>query len=237
MASRKGDLPVGARTSTASLWRPRFHPATLWSLGFTSAAFLAAYYVGYISHLPQMDFRVYRMGGQHVFGSSLYSSEITILGKHLLFTYPPAAAALFWPVSHYSDFAGQTIWDVTNLLALTSLIAVSISAAQSRTVVRSDWRTALILLAPVGFLLYPVRSDLIIGQINIVLVLMIVTDLTVGVSWRGRQLPEGAPNCLLPPGWGATLRHLSRRGEPPDKRPADGGVLVLDEGLSAVHDG
>ncbi len=191
MASRVGDLPVGVRISTASLWRPRFHTATLWSLGFTSAAFLAAYYVGYISHLPQMDFRVYRMGGQHVFGSSLYSSEITILGKHLLFTYPPVAAVLFWPVSHYSDFAGQTIWDVTNLLALTSLIAVSISAAQSRTVVRSDWRTALILLAPVGFLLYPVRSDLVIGQVNIVLVLMIVTDLTVGVSWRDRQLPEG----------------------------------------------
>jgi alpha-1,2-mannosyltransferase len=36
-----------------------------------------------------------------------------------------------------------------------------------------------------------VRSDLVIGQINILLVLMIVTDLTVGVSWRGSRLPEG----------------------------------------------
>ena len=76
-------------------------------------------------------------------------------------------------------------------MALTALIAVSLAAARSRSVMRTDWRTALILLAPVGFLLWPVRSDLNLGQINIVLVLMIVTDLTVGVSWRSRRLPKG----------------------------------------------
>ena len=194
MAARVGGRSVGGRTSTKSLWGPRrerFSPATLWLLGFASAAVLAAYEVGYVSHLPQMDFQVYRMGGHHAFGASLYSSEITVLGRHLLFTYPPVAAVLFWPVSHFSNVVGQTIWDAINLVALTSLIAVSIAGARSKMLVRSDWRTALILVAPVGFLLYPVRSDLVIGQINIVLVLMIVTDLTVGVSWRGRRLPEG----------------------------------------------
>ena len=35
------------------------------------------------------------------------------------------------------------------------------------------------------------RENLLLGQINIVLVLMIVVDLTTGVSWRGRQLPRG----------------------------------------------
>ncbi len=190
-----GDVVIGdARTPATSPWNSEgehLGPTTWWLLGLISAAILAAYYVLYIPHLPQMDFQVYRAGGQHAFGSSLYSSQITVLGRHLLFTYPPVAALLFWPLSHSPIFAGQTIWDAINFVALTSLIAVSIAGARSRSVVRSDWRTALVLLAPVGFLLYPVRSNLVIGQINIVLVLMIVTDLTVGVSWRGRKLPEG----------------------------------------------
>jgi alpha-1,2-mannosyltransferase len=144
-----------------------------------------------VAHVPQLDFYVYRMGGQHAFGSSLYSVEITVRGQHGFFTYPPVAAVLFWPLSHLSIFAGQTIWDASNLVALTALIAISIAAAQCRRVIRSDWRTALVLLAPISFFLYPVRYHLVLAQINIVLVLMIVADLTVGVSWRGRSLPTG----------------------------------------------
>jgi alpha-1,2-mannosyltransferase len=162
----------------------------LWLLGLASAAVLGVY-LAWFAHVTQMDFQVYRMGGQHVFGSGLYSSEITRLGRHLLFTYPPFSAALFWPLSHVSVYAGQTIWNAINWVALTTLIAVSIAAARSRSLVRSDWRTALILLTPVSFLFYPLWSDLALGQINIVLVLMIVADLTIGVSWRGRPLPQG----------------------------------------------
>ena len=47
------------------------------------------------------------------------------------------------------------------------------------------------LVGPIGLFLQPVRSSLSLGQINILLVLMIATDLTIGVSWRGRSLPRG----------------------------------------------
>ena len=167
-----------------------WHPVALWAAAFTSASIIT-YLLALVAHVPQMDFQVYRMGAQHVLAGGLYSAEITVIGQHLLFTYPPLAAILFWPLAHVSIFGGQTIWDVTDLVALTALIAVSIAAARSGNVVRSDWRTALILLAPVGFLLYPVRYNLALGQINVVLVLMIVADLTIGVSWRGRELPKG----------------------------------------------
>jgi alpha-1,2-mannosyltransferase len=83
------------------------------------------------------------------------------------------------------------VWDVVDLLAVAALIAVSVAAARCRQVTSSDWRTGLILLAPVGLLLWPFRSDLDLGQINVVLVLMIVSDLTVGWSVRGRRLPTG----------------------------------------------
>jgi alpha-1,2-mannosyltransferase len=193
MATRAGKSQGGRVLSTASPWRSflvKWYPVALWVVGFASAGVITFSLV-WDAHHPQMDFQVYRMGGQHVLGSGLYSAEITVLGQHLLFTYPPLAAILFWPLSHLSIVAGQTIWDAVDLVALTALIAVSIAAARSRSVVRSDWRTALVLLAPIGFLLYPVRYNLALGQINVVLVLMIVADLTIGVSWRGRDLPRG----------------------------------------------
>jgi alpha-1,2-mannosyltransferase len=193
MATRAGKSRSGRVLSTASPWRSflvKSYPVALWAAGLASAGIITFSLI-WDAHHPQMDFQVYRMGGQHVLGSGLYSAEITVLGQRLLFTYPPLAAILFWPLSHLSVVTGQTIWDAVDLVALTALIAVSMAAARSRSVVRSDWRTALVLLAPIGFLLYPVRYNLALGQINVVLVLMIVADLTVGVSWRGRDLPRG----------------------------------------------
>jgi len=167
------------------------YPVVLWVGAFVSAVSIAAYYFLYLARLPQMDFRVYRMGGQHVLDGRLYSSHITALGRHLVFTYPPVSTVLFWPFSFLSVHAGQILWDGIDLVALTALIAVSLAAARSRSVIGSDLRTALILLAPVGFLLWPLRSNLNLGQINVVLVLMIVTDLCMGISWRGRHMPKG----------------------------------------------
>jgi alpha-1,2-mannosyltransferase len=139
----------------------------------------------------QVDFQVYRMGGQHVLGSGLYSSFVTYQQSHLRFTYPPLAALLFWPVSHLTTFAGGLSWDSIDLVALVALIAVSIAGARGRNVVPSDWRTGALLLIPLGFFLFPVRQDLELGQINVLLVLMIVADLAARVSWRGRRLPKG----------------------------------------------
>ena len=162
----------------------------LWTLAFVSAGSLTAY-MAWFAHAQQMDFQVYRMGGQHLLSRELYSSEITVLGRHLLFTYPPIAALFFSPFSHLSVHSGQAVWDAIDLGALAALIAVSCAAAQRRSVARSDWQIGLIALAPVGLFLYPVLENLVLGQINIILVLMIVTDLTIGVSWKGKTLPAG----------------------------------------------
>jgi alpha-1,2-mannosyltransferase len=195
MASRAGELPIGpVRASTAVPSRRRalqLAPPMLWIIGIPSAALLTIYSLWYSANEPEMDFQVYRMGGRHMLGSGLYSSQIEVLGRHLSFTYPPLAALLFWPISHLSVFAGQVLWDAINLAALVALIAVSIAAARSRRLASSDWRTALMLLLPAALLLYPVRSDLALGQINIVLTLMIVADLATGLSWRSHSFPHG----------------------------------------------
>ncbi len=138
-----------------------------------------------------MDFLVYRMAGQHVVGGGLYSSHITVLGRSLVFIYPPVSALFFWPFSLVAPHVAQIIWDVMDVGALTALMAVSLAAARSRPVNGSDWRTSLILLAPVGFLLWPVRYDLNLGQINLLLVLMVVTDLTILRTAEVPSLPCG----------------------------------------------
>jgi alpha-1,2-mannosyltransferase len=196
MTSRVSEVsvgPEGPSTVDPSRRRPiAFEPLTLWIVGSALTAVAAIYSVWYSAHEPEMDFQVYRMGGQHLSGSGLYSAHIEVLGRHLLFTYPPVAAFLFWPISYIPTFAGQVLWDAVNLVALLTLLAVSIAAARRGRVEFSDCRTALLLLAPVALLLYPVRSDLALGQINILLVLAIVADLTMDLSWGGRSLPRGA---------------------------------------------
>jgi len=195
MASRPGEwpmVPVRASTAPPPRWRPlTLPPAMAWIIGIPTAALLAISSLWYSTNEPEMDFQVYRTGARHIFRSDLYSSQIEVLGRHLSFTYPPLAGLLFWPISRLSPFAGQILWNASNLVALVALIALSIAAARSRRLVGSDWRTALMLLLPVALLLYPVRSDLALGQINIMLILMIVADLTTGLSWRGRSLPHG----------------------------------------------
>jgi alpha-1,2-mannosyltransferase len=195
MASRVGELPMGPMgAAVPPRSRPRllpFEPLSLWILGSASTVVLVIYALWYSANEPEMDFQVYRMGGRHIFGSGLYSSEIEVLGRHLSFTYPPFAALLFWPLSHLTVFAGQVLWDALTLLALIALIALSISAALSRPMVASDWRAALLLVTPIALLLFPVRSDLALGQVNILLILMIVADLTTGLTWRGRSFPHG----------------------------------------------
>jgi hypothetical protein len=136
MASRAGDLPMGPlRASTAALSQRRpftLAPPMLWIIAIPSAALLAIYSLWYSANEPEMDCQVYRMGGRHILGPGLYSSQIEVLGRHLSFTYPPLAALLFWPISHLSVFVGQVLWDAINVAALIALIAVSIAAARSR---------------------------------------------------------------------------------------------------------
>lgn len=193
MALHAHDLAVDHAPPLLDRWKARIaevRPRTLWMLACASAVLLAASLVLWARGL-QVDFQVYRIGGQHVMGSGLYSSALTAGIHRLPFTYPPLAALLFWPISDLSTYAGKLIWDAVDLVVLAALLAVSIAAARARPLERGDWRTALILVFPAGLLLYPVINDLQLGQINLVLVLMIVVDLVVGVSWRGKRLPRG----------------------------------------------
>src|SRR5579863_4496560 len=73
----------------------------------------------------QVDIDVYRMGGRHVLLPDLYSVQFGKSG--LSFTYPTFAALVFAPFGlNFGIWSLQFVWAVTNVVALGSLIFLSI---------------------------------------------------------------------------------------------------------------
>ena len=193
-------------------------PGLRWALGGLSAAVVGLFALA-LAHQWQADFEVYRTGGQHVLGTGLYAAQVKAVDRVLLFTYTPLAALAFWPFSFLSPWAGQIVWGVVNIAALAALVAVSAAAARRRPVQRADWQLALIALAPVSLLIWPVRYGFELGQINVVLVLMIVADLSM------ESLPAGeaaAPGSARRRG-GGDQAHPARLHLVPARHPAVGG--------------
>ena len=113
------------------------------------------------------------------------SSRVTYPTDHLGFTYPPFSALLFAPFAHFPARACDVVFSWVNLAALFGVIVVSLRAVcralDKRTVLW--WGLALVL--PV-LLFDPVRQTFLLGQVNIILALMVVADLTMDLP-----LPRG----------------------------------------------
>ena len=124
----------------------------------------------------QLDLGTYLLGGAHARSNDLFS--VTYPTDHLGFTYPPFSALLFAPFAHVPPRVCEVVFSWVNLVALCALVAVSLravcAALDRRTVV---W-WALALLLPV-LLFDPVRQTFLLGQVNIILALMVVADMTL----------------------------------------------------------
>jgi alpha-1,2-mannosyltransferase len=179
-AGDRRDAAAIARLRSASPWLP----VILAALSLAGAVALA------ISPATgsQVDFEVYRMGGAQILGSRLY--DVYLAGLNLHFTYPPFAALLFWPFAQVSIRLGQLVWLVINLVALVALTAVSIQAVRPDWPRARIWGLALITLFPV-LRLSPDILTLDYGQVNFVVALLVLVDLTVVVRLGSRTLPRG----------------------------------------------
>jgi alpha-1,2-mannosyltransferase len=136
----------------------------------------------------QVDFDVYRMGAAHVLDQHLYDVHLT--GLNLPFTYPPFAALLFWPFTPFPVHAGQLIWSLLNLVMLAALTATSIRAARPQWPHQRTWATAALVLFPV-LLLSPDLSTLDFGQVNFLVALLVLSDLTGVIRMGSHTLPRG----------------------------------------------
>ncbi|MCV7015932.1 glycosyltransferase 87 family protein [Mycolicibacterium madagascariense] len=136
----------------------------------------------------RIDIDVYRMGGRAwLDGTSLYRDGIlfrTEAGLGLPFTYPPLAAAVFAPFAFLTlPGASATITVitfalllVTTVIVLTRLQVWEASAAIPGPAWRRRCWLAAAIVAPAAVYLEPIRSNFDFGQINVVLMTLVIAD-------------------------------------------------------------
>jgi alpha-1,2-mannosyltransferase len=151
----------------------------------------ALVYAGWqlFGHLPyRIDIEVYRMGGRAwLDGRPLYADGVTfhtLIGLDLPFTYPPLAAILFSPFAWLSFPAASvaiTVLTLVLLLVSTWLVLTRLDVWETSSVtsepawLRRCWLAGgLVALATVH--LEPVAANFAFGQINVVLMTLVIAD-------------------------------------------------------------
>ncbi|MGH9016268.1 MAG: glycosyltransferase 87 family protein [Acidimicrobiales bacterium] len=124
----------------------------------------------------EVDLGTYLMGGAHAFSPSLYRMLYPPTG--LGFTYPPFPALLFAPFSHLPLRVDTVAFTWLGLAAVFGLLAVSLRATAPALDRRTVLWWALGLVGP-AVLLAPVRETLTFGQVNLILALAVVADMTM----------------------------------------------------------
>ncbi len=124
----------------------------------------------------QIDLSTYLLGGAHAHANNLFTVTLPI--DHLGFTYPPFSALLFAPFAHVPLRICEVAFSWLNLAAVFALIAVSLRAVCKSLDRRTILWWALALVLPV-VLFDPVRQTFLLGQVNIILALMVVADMTL----------------------------------------------------------
>ncbi|OJZ68596.1 alpha-(1-2)-phosphatidylinositol mannosyltransferase [Mycolicibacterium diernhoferi] len=135
----------------------------------------------------RIDIDVYRMGGRAwLDGTELYNDATvfeTQAGLDLPFTYPPLAAVAFAPFAWLSLPAASAAITVTTLvllivsthIVLTRLRVWETSSLRAPAWARRLW-LAVALVAPAVVFLEPIRANFDFGQINVVLMTLVIAD-------------------------------------------------------------
>ncbi|MBF6330782.1 glycosyltransferase 87 family protein [Nocardia transvalensis] len=147
-----------------------------------------------------IDLQVYRLGVQAWWhGADMYGTlPKTTLGIGLPFIYPPFAALALGPFAILSWHLAATTFFVVSTLALAVTIYLTARRLWPGTLELALWASACAL--PVGLLLEPVHSTLDFGQVNLLLMALVVADcLALRPKWpRGMLIGLAAAIKLTP---------------------------------------
>ncbi|HEY5856882.1 MAG TPA: glycosyltransferase 87 family protein [Aldersonia sp.] len=125
----------------------------------------------------RLDLDVYRLGGTvFAHGDPIYGQlPLTAFGTPLPFTYPPLAAISFAPMSWMSLTAASTIMTIVSIVALAASILLTMrSLGITDTALWLSGGAAALGLA---FVAEPVFSTLNYGQVNLLLMALVLADL------------------------------------------------------------
>jgi alpha-1,2-mannosyltransferase len=149
----------------------------------------------------RLDLDVYRIGStiwRH--GGSLYGAlPNTTGGINLPFTYPPAAAIIFAPLSMISFPAASTLITLATVISLLVVLVLVVRSLGVKAQGADRWLLIGALL-PLALLVEPVRQTLGFGQVNVLLMVLVALDcLTTTKRWpRGVLIGIAAAVKLTP---------------------------------------
>lgn len=136
------------------------------------------------ANVYRIDLDVYRLGAQTLLqGGDLYGTLPDVeIGANLPFTYPPIAAVLFAPLAWLPLDVASALFTVVAIAAYGLAIWVVTREVSGLTATRAAWLA--VALSAVFFWAGPMRESVAFGQINTVLMALVVVDL---IGLRGRR--------------------------------------------------
>lgn len=168
-------------------------PQILRWVGVLAALVITGYYLKLAATGYLMDLSVFRDAGNALrHNQPLYANGFAD-GFH--FIYPPFAAVLFVPLTTIGTTALQVVWTCATIGALW----FSLKTACARLDLTAPTVTATALLS-VALLFEPVRSNLAFGQINVLLMAMVLVDVlkVLPERWRGVGIGIAAAIKITP---------------------------------------
>ncbi|MET1071182.1 MAG: glycosyltransferase 87 family protein [Umezawaea sp.] len=170
--------------SSSRVASPRFGPKVIATAAVVVTSVLLAMLAAYVflrdpywSLRWTVDLKVYLAAGQTVRdGQSLYDLVVqSPLYGPMPYMYPPLTAILFFvPLSFLPIGAASLVWNAISLMALGAVVWITLGIAGIRDS-RAKVALTVVLLVLTAWLL-PVRVQLIAGQINMFLLLLVLLD-------------------------------------------------------------
>ncbi|MBV8929479.1 MAG: DUF2029 domain-containing protein [Mycobacteriaceae bacterium] len=140
---------------------------------------MVLYLLAYL-HWPnlrlQIDAMVYRFAGDRLLGGlDLYSVGVTGKPTELLFIYPPFAAICAAPLALLQPSSVQILW-LLGVVAALAYVVVRMLKSLGMTPGAGLWSLATLLFGVIAWL-EPMRLTAQLGQINLLLLVLVVADL------------------------------------------------------------
>ena len=183
----------GAPTLAVPVWLRR---ATPWLIAAVLLWFVVCTIIWPVGMWMQIDLEVYRAGGLAVLdGRSLYDHPLV---ASLMFTYTPFAAIIFAPLALLPLLGTEIVYSAVTVLLLLFSVARCWRWMGYR---RDRAAVGIVLLGTALALMFePVRTTLYLGQINVLLLAIVVADLlrTRRSGWMGVGVGIAAGIKLTP---------------------------------------
>jgi alpha-1,2-mannosyltransferase len=136
----------------------------------------AAAYLRWPNLAGQVDLLVYRFGaGQVLAGRDLYTTGLTGNPHTLLFDYSPFAAVCFLPLALVTPLTAQILGLAANG-ALVAYVVLRLLRGLGLTAATGLWGLGALLVGLVAWL-DPIRLSLQLGQVNLLILAVVVADL------------------------------------------------------------